>query len=202
MTRKPCPGCHQPPPWGTYWKRPADSVCAACQAYLEWAKQQRSKTVQPNLVEVAVPPLESVHCWPRFYCGLAGSHTEVRERLEQLLATLFCQLSEEVGVLDFVSGMTVDGVPEYLLNKGVRDGGLEWRMFLKRFGDRPIQNASVIRLIRPDVAQTFRDLYDAIADALIETHADSTTEGRNLLLQLASGGITMEDFNRRAARTP
>jgi hypothetical protein len=48
--------------------------------------------------------------------------------------------------------------------------------------------------------EAMRDAYDAIGKALTAAHREGHREGRDLLLQLAAGEITNDEFNDRAAR--
>jgi len=52
-----------------------------------------------------------------------------------------------------------------------------------------------LRSMNKDLVPVIRDLYDAIADALIETNEYARREGQNILLSLASGEMSVEGFN-------
>jgi hypothetical protein len=58
----------------------------------------------------------------------------------------------------------------------------------------------IIRDMDPTIANLLGDLYFEVATATDEAHKKGVTEGKNLLLSLAGGHITNDEFNRQAAR--
>lgn len=56
------------------------------------------------------------------------------------------------------------------------------------------------RVFPSDVAQSLSDLFKEVKVALERAYAQGQEHGRNLLMQLASGGITNDAFNDSAAR--
>lgn len=58
----------------------------------------------------------------------------------------------------------------------------------------------VHRSMNPVVASVLRKLQVGVRDALAAAHKSGAREGRNLLMSLADGSITNDEFNTRAAR--
>lgn len=54
--------------------------------------------------------------------------------------------------------------------------------------------------IRADHAKTLGDTYDAVRSAIDYAYADGHDNGRRLLMNLAAGTITNDEFNNQAAR--
>lgn len=54
--------------------------------------------------------------------------------------------------------------------------------------------------IRSDHAKTLGETYSAVQHAITQAYADGHDTGRRLLLSLASGAITNDEFNNSAAR--
>ncbi|MNL58768.1 hypothetical protein D3C87_1824330 [compost metagenome] len=58
----------------------------------------------------------------------------------------------------------------------------------------------VVRRMNPVVVRLLRELQIGTRDSLAAAHRDGVKEGRNLLMSLADGSITNDQFNERAAR--
>lgn len=186
---KPCPGCGAT---GEY--RLIDQVCNECRRVLK-AARKHEEYVAAALKEgrelVVLPHTGSWHWWPRFYQGKSSTSNENRESRD-VLGHALAELSTLVGELTTAqdtrqaSLLTHDGYSIY----GVKHsgGGDCWQ-------GTSIYDHRALYLFNPRVAELFRVIYDAIGRSLEFTDADGRRAGNNLLMELANGGLTIDEFN-------
>lgn len=189
MTSKPCPGCGKEAPKSYHGRslpwRDEMEVCHDCKTLLEEARTRRKiLSEDTETVIIAVPKETWTHWYPQFYMGLASGqdHEGTREELEMCLIRLIHAASELRLQREYARG----------------DFNL-WTPPLPDGLTRP-QGTSEERIMPRLVAEAIRDLYLAISEALKETNQLSLEEGSQLLLSLASGRLTMDDFNQAALR--
>lgn len=175
MTSKPCPGCGQVDPY-----RPAASVCRACRDALDRDKALlAARKAQEGKVLTRMP--HAPHALP--YIQYAFEFKSAFQESFSLLAAAAGEVvpaahayeltdTEQAGVL----------VPEH--NKGMNVGGYSLHPnFL---------------LIDPGALEALRAVYASVVNIARVAHADGLADGRSLLTGLASGEITVKEFNERS----
>lgn len=190
---KPCPGCGAT---GEY--RLVDQVCNECWRVLK-ATRKHEEYIAAALKEgrelVVLPHNGSWHWWPRFYQGNSSTSNENRESRDTLGHAL-AELSTLVGELTTAqdtrqaSLLTHEGYSIYGVgHRGSRDCWQGTTIY-----DQSDSNGALY-LFNPRVAELFRVIYDAIGRSLELTDADGRRAGNNLLMELANGGLTIDEFN-------
>jgi len=183
-TSKPCPGC------GRSKERKPEEVCEDCKALIAQAKAHNewaAKLTDTETELVRVPEEHNTHAYPQFYMGSPRSGRTSRDdgprrQISNLLARLINQISEPVRNSVWGTGAAILSNAEGPFNQ--RGWSRNW------------ENARHLRTMPKATAQTIRDLYDAVANALVETHELSKRDGRNLLFGLAEGDVSVNDFNK------
>lgn len=175
--KAPCPGCGMPDLY-----RSSDKVCEACARLLkqartinDWIERGGDKKVEL----VRVPAENCPHFYPGLYMGLPSWSCEDRRPLRAAMVRLINLVSEPLKS----DCWHEDGA--MLTNPGFKE---KW------------EGARELRSMDAQVAQTIRDLYDAIALALVSTYNGAKREGQNVLLNLAAGHISIDDFNEQQLR--
>lgn len=177
-TKGPCPGC------GTPTLMPKGGVCQDCSAklaaYAQWQAEQRGKAD-----ERVYGTKERSYAFP-------GLH-----------------LQAKVG--DKFHGTDAISEPLWRLHQLVSTPapeGIDWKEVEARGADaytydndREWRNEWIqYRIFPVAVADALRDLHKGIVASLKKAEADGHERGRSLLMGLASGNITNDEFNRTAAR--
>jgi len=176
--KAPCPGCREVNQY-----RRKEEVCDSCKKLLEQALALREWETRPDPgIEIIQVP-EVTHGFPGFYAGRPrglpsdSERNDPRSRLQVLMAKLILQVSKPL------RSDTWTGRQAILTNESKIGRNLRWEGF------RDVRSISKV------LVPIIRDLYDAIADALIETNEYARREGQNILLSLASGELSVEGFN-------
>lgn len=194
MTRKPCPGCGE-----VDRCRPADAVCSKCaQAIKNW-NAYKERLESPGAEMVTVGLKGAYHWYPMFYFG-DRSHCDELSELRETLARAFPELGEglcedvvpekawdytalfpdmqyKVPDPDHKKGTPGPQTLDYPCSKGGTSCGVE------KYG-----------LIRKDRLELLRKLWDATARFTELAYLTGLKEGKDLLKQLASGGITVAEL--------
>ena len=180
MTKNPCPGCG-----AVKRNRKADAVCDDCAAAIEgWNKHVESLRAQAAVGECAFVRIsEMPYAWPSFYfgggprCHLSG-FDEMRDKLTEVLHDLSHRLCEPV------PGQYMSDTPQLIEKPGhdfpMSDGQHGWFSI-------------VARVAKVDL-KLLRDLWYTTAQFAHLCFLAGREDGRNLLLDLASGEMSSQDF--------
>jgi len=158
------------------WKRrrpfrDADSVCGDCARKL---KEHGLIEMREGESHVVVDCPEQVyHWWRRFYGS--GEYGAEREQLEKVLVDLFFLISRETTAFSHTHHI---GFPS--------DGGY--------------CSGSTYRKVPRGVEQVYPELYTAIETVIERPYRDGVEHGLNLLGMLASGELSIHEFEVRSAR--
>jgi len=181
VTKKPCPGCGQ-----VDRSRKADEVCSACSAAIQgWDKHVESLRVQATAGECEFVRLsEMPYAWPSFYfgggprCHLPG-FDDMREKLTDVLHNLSHRMCEPI------PGNTYLGQTSQLIEKPeydfpMSDGMHGW--------------FSIVARVSKTDLKLLRDLWFTTAEFAHLCFLAGREDGRNLLLEIASGEISPQEF--------
>lgn len=173
--KAPCPGCREPNKY-----RRSDEVCGDCKALLAEAEQMRKmieKRASTNMAAVRVP---WSHCLP--YIAYCDRDTVQKPFIELALA-IGDRLSVEVEVGDrwrYTTQSTCIDVEERPLLRG-QSGGMSYPIYL----------------IPRKAAEAIEQLYTAIQAATDAAYKKGHHDGRQLLMNLHSGDITLKELEER-----
>jgi hypothetical protein len=177
MTRKPCPGCGELPGYGG---RPRDKVCRACADKLERVDRlDAERSRDSGLVPVIVP-----ENWMLYEAQDAPDESLPFD--ERTCARLNRALRA------FADAMTVETPAGFFQDSKP----LPW---LDGCADRHRYSGSYARMIRPTLIPVFVEIVAAIRKGMVDTHKCGRHEGSSILLQLARGSVSLDDFNKCAA---
>lgn len=173
LSRLPCHGC------GKAVLHHKDSVCDECRTALnfaatiktEQAKEQGMVSLYHHEVPYALPVL---------------TFTAPREALHKAFWTLGNVLSKNAGAFD----VPQQDDPQF-------NGGFLWPETFKTSSHR---DWKIRRAFERNVAVALREVYRLVYESLQAEYVKGAKEGRNLLIGLASGQITSDEFNTKAAR--
>lgn len=185
-TYDPCPGCGGGPT--SYMGRPKDRVCDVCREALDkWAA----------------------------YKANASAKADERVYVTQERDYGFPHISHEVETRDAQGHRLGYGIRSplhalHMLLSSPLAEPTDWQE-IKARGDeaytyRPSRDSgygsgfATYRRFPVAVAEVLRELHAGIMDSMAHAHAQGANAGRNLLLSLASGRITNDQFNESAAR--
>lgn len=198
-TRKPCPGCGEADRY-----RHADSVCSECkEALKEYGAYEARVKVQiergdKRLVSVA----DCAHWWPGFYyggpcCRLDG-FDETRDGLRELfdqLAKLVCEPLPKGYYPGDARAKAHKQLyrPEVVLDPdSPRDPHYRPRLHYPSSDSE--HGGWSCALVDPALADVLQGLWDHVARFAHMSYLGGVQDGRNLLLQLASGGLSTDDL--------
>lgn len=187
---KPCPGCGAT---GQY--RLVNSVCDKCKVVLEHARKHEeyaADLLKDGKELIALPCSESVHWWPSFYQGSSHFSNE-NHAARKSLAYALAELSTLAGELIYAPELDENGAgklthEEYSIYGTGHSTRECWQGLHTWSGGR-------LYLFNPRVAELFRIIYDSIGLSLSLTDADGRRAGNNLLMELATGELSIDEFN-------
>lgn len=180
-TFEPCHGCGKAP--NEYTGRPKDGVCAECRTALDkWAQLQKEQAAKSD--ERVYFTKERAYALP--YLPEEVERKGRREAIREPLLRLHMLVSRPA--------------PEGEHWKDLREREESGDAFTYAAVGWRDNDFRIIRLFPVAVADALRELYAGIHDSLKAAHAKGHAEGRSLLLGLASGRITNDQFNEAAAR--
>lgn len=180
--------------------RSADDVCANCRRDLgNWAKhvERQAALAKRGGTRKMVRLVEYPHWWPGFYYGGPHHHMEGLDETRRGVQELFDRIAKLVS--DPVpNGWRVNSSEEaealYHKQK-IQDPqpspGATYRPIL----DYPCsdgQSAEHYALVDRDLAEALQQLWDHVARFLHMSYLGGVEDGRNLLLQLVSGGMSTD----------
>lgn len=183
-TYDPCPGCGEPK------LRPKLRVCDVCDATLKAARRARAERAEAG-EDTPVPHVmqERAYALP----WLRGPR-ETSDRVRDAFFRLGQLLSEATD--ERVPMMPPDAEHNYHWTDFDR-----WAVWpFSRTEGRSGGDWQVTRLMRPSIAGALREAYAAAIDNANAVEKQGHAEGRALLLSLAAGTLTADEFNDRAAR--
>jgi hypothetical protein len=166
---KPCPSCK-----GTTYPRDVDGVCSECERLIRYAKRKHAEE-QADADMIDVETKEVHYAIPYYGTAHASVPSNVRDPLTKAMHALIMTTSH--------SGGSQGGplVPEY--PKGKEHYGIhEWKTY---------------RRMKRTTAEAVNALDKALRDVLEFVDADAYENGRNLLMQIASGSISMNELNEK-----
>ncbi len=164
---KPCPACK-----GTEYPRSADGICSECERIIRWAKMRQEDDAKKNGEEISVMTKEVHYALPRYFAGHGRVPHAIEEKLSRALHVLIMTMARKGG-----SHNASLQVPEW--PKG-RDGSWEWK---------------VPMIMRKDQAEAINALDKAFREFIASLSDESYEEGRNLLLSIAAGKLSMDELN-------
>jgi hypothetical protein len=177
-TKGPCPGCGE----GTIY--PKGSVCQNCRADLDRMAQIREEQ-KAKADERVYYTKERSYAFP-YLPEEADRDDQRREAIREPLHRLHWLVSRPVPSGDYwkeLQAREETGDAFTYTEGGYRDH--DWR---------------AVRIFPVAVADALRDLFAGIHASLERAHAEGHKKGRSLLMGLASGSITNDEFNNTAAR--
>lgn len=177
LTRKPCPGCGRPSVWPY---RNVEYVCISCRRLLMQAieAQLHHPDADEELVVVSERDWETRYMEGEYESYWEGTKAATpRHRLEVAMHNLVLEISQKAAGEN-------PGSHCYLFEQG-RIGSMSWR---------------VVRRIRKVVAGLLVDLDSAIRDSIEECARLAERKGQDVLRQLASGSMSIDDLNNANAK--
>lgn len=182
-TKKPCPGCGE-----VDRDRKSDEVCDDCKRNLIVGRRLQ-ESVRPTAE--SIPVFSNDPDYPKVYAGRGAQHKS--HVLEPL-----CELFRLVGkrVLDDATERELYEEIERHQRHTFPD-----RWYCLPYSDTPVfptterMAADRIFLISPEVLAKFREVAERMREEIKRAFAEGEASGRNMLKQLASGKMTVSDFN-------
>lgn len=177
-TSAPCHGC------GSTEPHLKDKVCSSCAKQLKtYAQIVDAQAAGEERKIMAMPERDYAIPYMRHEISGPNSESPIRGPLHGLAMLLSEPTTERISTYDNDKGHYIDDA--FLWDHRDSRSRHEWLTF---------------RAINPVAARLLRELQVAIRDGLDAAHKKGSSTGRNLLLSLADGTITNDEFNERAAR--
>lgn len=170
-TQKPCPGCHKP------GLRDADSVCYECKKKLEEAEMARKQQEQDSGHQIYHVP--GADRFPNYHIPARFLHEDIRGRM-RAISVIMEALVYSIGLP--VLGRYFPSNNLFYYPKGYR---VEY------------SSRSTYLLFKPETAQAIDQLDTAIQTALEAAYQVGKQDGSRLLMQLADGELTVNEFNKQ-----
>ena len=203
QTKKPCDGCGQAPAW----RRETGKVCSDCQHLLELGrKAQEELKAQANgktgtSRAYIVPEPGRSHDWPWFDAGRATGdwNKEPRRLFQDAFSDLVYALGTEISNAETPAD-TRDYDYRTGRYKGKENPRLATRLVekIKGYDDRGSGSYhSNHILLEEKHAAALRQLYLAVAQIADDCKEDGKDQGHSLLVGLATGRLSVHEFNER-----
>jgi hypothetical protein len=171
-SREACPACHEKPDYG---RRPVDGICRDCAIAIARARaakeEQQERQNQGGKVAVWFP--WAAHALPHLSHD-KGSTFDARDSTRDRFFALALAVSEPAG-----EGNTDRTLVDYKP---------------RAFDNSPSRGK--VRVLAPMVADALRALYQSILELSENAHAEGERRGRRLLFGLATGDVSVNDFNK------
>lgn len=187
-TTKPCHGC------GSTKEHKKETLCMDCQALLKIAEMHKEKYVRlvndDEFEELNIP-----YNWeqPSYYTKRQNLARNLKyKRVGEILKELAEELSLEKGILPIYYTYyhsELQFTPEDTV--GLDGGNLENIYGKKRYEYK--KNAVMHKKTRA----LLEELHECITDSLEEVENSSVEFGKNAMLMLNAGKITLEEFNKK-----
>lgn len=179
---KPCEGC------GLAVMRHVGKVCPDCRTLLDDAIKARTfHAAHDDMKAYGLMGMTGniIYHWnQQFYGGfhfLVEPDRDVQKNLDMAFYGLVQAL----------------GKPAVGIKRDQRDGML----ITSKRGSKVQSGHDVVLLFSSGQQQAFNTLFEAIMDALESTYQSGLEKGANLLYSLASGKVTVEEYNKLCARS-
>lgn len=175
----PCPGC------GVECVYPKGGVCDDCRGALKkWHTQEAERAAKAD--ERVYYTKERDYGFPHLSHEVERREgVERRYAIREPLLRLHALVSRPLDGGTPWKALEARGDDAYTYTRGDSFGARDW---------------TITRLFPVAVADALRDLYAGIEDSLENAYAQGHAKGRSLLLGLASGDLTSDEFNDEAAR--
>lgn len=171
-TVEPCPGC------GGDTVRKKDKVCGACAEKIEkWESYQASQSKLGETTAYAMN--ERAYALPYVPYETEGRETSSRDPIRERFFDLSMLMSSPS------EATYKDKPPSLWPHEQLNASRNEWRIY---------------RDIKPEIARLLGELFYEVAITTTSAYRKGVSDGKNLLLSLASGKITNDEFNNTAAR--
>lgn len=168
--RKPCPGCQ-----GTdSIRKSADTVCNDCARLLQLAKDRLAEDAARDTGEITVLTKERYYALPACYPAEGSIEHDNHDRLKKALHSLIWSLSRPC---------REHSNEEHLEVPTWTDSSRDWGIY---------------RTMRRDQAEMIVALDAAIRAAVDDVSASAYEKGRNLLMSIAEGRVSMDEMNERS----
>lgn len=172
LTKAPCPACKVVDKY-----RHVTDVCSGCQRLLREALAARDALEHLEGTELVVTGEPTAHWWEGYYeslpsCCSHNTRDEIRKAYVKLVYLLGTTTDEYV---------PFDDRRLYSLGK--------W------------ESSSISMRFKPAALKALRNLDEAIRKSLMETYEYARREGHNILLELARGELSVDEFNQQTLPT-
>ena len=184
-TNKPCIGC------GAKGERRKDALCYECLGLLETGKMHNKLycdlSLNPDIIEISIP---KSWCTPRFYANRSSIRSDYFDKIGKILAILSQRLSMHNNKhpawsyrcylenrLDFADGSAKRNAPIIFQKKAY-----DW------------QKGAIIP---KDIFELLTELHNSIVAVLDDVEEKGVSYGKNALMQLSNGDITIDEFNSK-----
>lgn len=157
-------------------------VCNECRATLDIGRQLKEERRQST--HAAMIMREVPHALPYLRKAPSSNCGKVQAAFWRL-SMLLSRPTDETADMNHGPSERLGSSPGYLYLWRDRHDGHSW---------------AVTRVIDRATADALGDAYEAVKRMAEAAYADGHADGRNLLMQLASGDLTPDQFNERAAR--
>lgn len=181
-TRKPCPACGQVDSY-----RPAAEICSDCKALIADGKQYREDKIKDaGALTFCKTPSSYLFLEVENDQSYADRHEEPRSRLEK--------------AFDEVISLLLSPIPEGLhspsepIDRPFYDG--PWVVNPRRVLEGYRRDGWM--MCRPKAIPAIYALDEAIRFALVSTAKAERRRGSDIVLSLAAGDMTIDDFNRKS----
>jgi hypothetical protein len=178
-TKRPCPGCGQVKPW-----RAASEVCADCKVLLDEGRKARERAATvPRGTELAVLPFAPhrlgyiPHFWQPF---LGERHKSADAVIQQAIFDLASMFGEQVEWRDVRRSNQQPLAPVTMDGHG--GNNTYWKV--------PIGLRDILTR-----------LYEAVQAGAKHAYEEGKHDGHSLLIGLATGQTSIEDFNKATIGT-
>jgi hypothetical protein len=173
---KPCPECG-----GTESIRDTPTgICRRCKNLIAFALQRKEDDAKKDGKEVLVMTKERSYALPGWYVAVGENpeHT-IRERLQKALHAVIMTQARPSNIDKYPCPDDVeDAIEVPKIPKGHRDH--DWVIYM---------------YMRKDQAEAVIELEEAMREYIAAVGAESYEAGRNLLLSIAAGKISMNELN-------
>lgn len=164
---KPCPACKS-----TEYPRDKDGICSECERIIAWAKMRQADDAKKNGEEISVMTKERHYALPRYNYEHGHIKGDTEEKVSKALHTLLMTMMRRGG------DHNIDLYVPAAIKKSYSP--YEWRIPM---------------IIRKDQAEAVNALDDAFREFVAAVSQAGYEEGRNLLLSIAGGKISMDELN-------
>jgi len=164
---KPCPACKS-----TKYPRDKDGICTECEHIIAWAKMRQADDTKKNGEEVSITTKEMPYAMPRYNYKHGDVNGGIEEKVPKAMHTLIMTMARKGG--DYNNNFYVPAWIKTTYN--------------------PYEH-KIPMIMRKDQAEAVNALDDAFREFVAAVSQAGYEEGRNLLLSIAGGKISMDEIN-------